>query len=94
MKTEIKRKEIELEDVYRSLEEYRSEYERIKVSEDFTRKEAEKVVKGLETSERVLHERITKLEAEGLSAERKIEKANIEIERLKKEKDSLLVIQK
>lgn len=38
MKTEIKRKEIELEDVYRSLEEYRSEYERIKVAEENNRK--------------------------------------------------------
>lgn len=33
MKTEIKRKEIETEDLYRSLEEYRAEYERIKVSD-------------------------------------------------------------
>lgn len=47
MKTEIKRKEIELEDVYRSLEEYRSEYERIKVSEEGIRRESDKTVKAL-----------------------------------------------
>lgn len=38
LKTEIKRKEIELSDVMRSLEEYKVEYEKTKAENDSIRK--------------------------------------------------------
>jgi hypothetical protein len=57
--------------LHRNLQEYRSDYERIKCAEEDARKECDKVKKLLEYTERTTFEKITKLELENTTNEKK-----------------------
>lgn len=64
MKTEIKRKEVELSEVSRSLQEYRGEYERVRCAEEEARREADRAQRQLDGADRVNFEKVTRLELE------------------------------
>lgn len=76
-KTEAKKREIEVEDLRRSLDDQRAEYERLKLIEENFRKDAEKNIKVFESNERSLLDKIVKLEAELSTSERKNEKVSL-----------------
>lgn len=76
-KTEAKKREIEVEDLRRSLDDQRAEYERLKLIEENFRKDTEKNIKVFESNERSLLDKIVKLEAELSTSERKNEKVSL-----------------